>query len=208
MADSSSVLVCARSSDSKRPLKGLKLGDAKTVFVEIDYSITKKFGASGGLSLLKSNSETTADDNVFVKRVVSNIETNRTKITLHYDVGEDDRFLKLTLYASKACVQVFKIIVYYYVCPANETLLVTRTVAPSSGFIETSANCSIKQSGKKGSVVVAKCGSDGEWRKVEDEEGGCSSDCGAGTELINDTCTGTVYRLSYVELFYPKKFPS
>jgi hypothetical protein len=190
--------VCARYNNPELPLKRLNLRDAKRVYVVIDYKITIKFGLSGGLSLL-SNFE----DNV--KRLVSDKETNRTKTTVRYDPSEDNGILKLTLYASKACVQVFKITVYYHVCPANETLLVTRTVAPSSGFIEASANCSIKQSGKKGSVVVAKCGSDGEWRKVEDEEGGCSSDCGAGTELINDTCTGTVYRLPYVELFYPEK---
>ena len=192
--------MCAIRSDAKLPMKYINLADARRVFVEIDYKLTKTFSKSGGFFLLsnlmvsENSSETKNGDKLVVnKHRVSNTETkNQTKATLHYDLSEDDHFMNLTLYAVGACVQVFKIRVYYYVCPTNETLMVTRTAAPSTGFLEASANCSIKQSGKKGSVVVAKCGSDGEWSKVEDKEGGCTNDCGAGTELINDTCTGTV----------------
>ena len=193
------MFACPRNGQAQLPLKQLDLKDAKRVFVEIEYIIAKTFGSSGGLSLISSSG--TAEDDVRSKRLINNKETNRTKTTLSYDSNEDDHLLNLTLYASKACVQVFKITVYYNVCPTDEMLKVSRTVAPISGYIEASANCSIKQSGKKGSVVVAKCGSDGKWVKVEDKEGGCSSDCDPGTELISDTCKGTVQKSTYLFCF-------
>jgi hypothetical protein len=171
----------------------LDVKDGKRVFVEIDYKVTMTFGNSGGF-YLKSSSGTS--DGNGDKRLVSDKKIKRTNITLHYDFNEDDHLLNLSLYVIKACVLVFEIKVYYNVCPTDETLQVSRTVAPISGYIEASANCSIKQSGKKGSVVVAKCGSDGEWIKVEDKDGGCSSDCSPGTELIRDTCTGMLQKLN------------
>ena len=162
--------------------------DAKKIFVEIDYRITRNF-TFGGLSLLSNllKSGTSDTRNILVSNSMSE---NNTKATLHYDVKKDDHSVNVTLHGYKICVKVFKVTVYYYVCPKNDALMVTRTAAPRTGFIEASTNCSIKQSGKKGSVVVAKCGSDGEWRKVGDKEGGCTNDCDPGTELINDTCTG------------------
>jgi hypothetical protein len=90
----------------------------------------------------ENSSETKNDKLVVNKHRVSNAETkNQTKATLHYDLSEDHHFMNLTLYAVGACVQVFKIRVYYYVCPTNETLMVIKTAAPSSGFNEASANC-------------------------------------------------------------------
>lgn len=170
--------------------------DAKKVFVEIEYMISRNFSASGGLFLLSNLLVLGTSDSRNKNRLVSNsMSSKRKKATLHYDVQKDDHLLNLTLRGYKICVKVFKITVYYYVCPKNDTLMVTRTTAPRTGFIEASANCSIKQSGKKGSVVVAKCGSDGKWRKVEDKEGGCTNDCGPGTELndTSNTCTGMVH---------------
>ena len=172
------------------PLKPMDTKDAKKIFVEIEYRISKNV-TFGGLflssNLLKSGTSDTRNKGILVSNSASK---NNTKATLHYDVRKDDHLVNLTLRGQKICVKVFKVTVYYYVCPKNDALMVTRTVAPRTGFIEASANCSIKQSGKKGSVVVAKCGSDGEWRKVVDKEGGCTNDCDPGTELINDTCTG------------------
>ena len=166
--------------------------DAKKIFVEIEYKIAQNFSTSGGLSLLSNLlvSGSTSDTRNKDILVSNSMSENNTKATLHYDVKKGDHSVNLTLHGYKICVKVFKVTVYYYVCPKNDALMVTRTVAPRTGFIEASANCSIKQSGKKGSVVVAKCGSDGEWRKVVDKEGGCTNDCDPGTELINDTCTG------------------
>lgn len=173
--------------------------DARKVAVEIEYKLAEAFSSSGGL-FLSSNlleSESTSDTRNKDK-LISNTKTdNNSKSTLYYDVTKDDDQLNLTLHGFKVCVKVFKITVYFYVCPKNDELKVSRTVAPRTGFIEASANCSIKQSGKKGSVVVAKCGDDGEWTKVEDKEGGCRNDCGPGTELINDTCTGTVHVFNF-----------
>ena len=167
--------------------------DARKVAVEIEYRLSKAVSSSSGLFLLSNLLESgSTSDTRNKERLISNTETaNNSKSTLYYDVTKGDDQLNLTLYGFKVCVKVFKIKVYFYVCPKNDALKVSRTVAPRTGFIEASANCSIKQSGKKGSVVVAKCGYDGEWTKVEDKEGGCRNDCGPGTELINDSCTGT-----------------
>ena len=185
------MLLCGRLSNGKLPLKPMDTKDAKKIFVEIEYRIAQNFSTSGGLflssNLLVSGTSDTRNKDILVSNSVSE---NNTKATLHYDVRKDDHLVNLTLHGYKICVKVFKVTVYYYVCPKSDALMVTRTAAPRTGFIEASANCSIKQSGKKGSVVVATCGSDGEWRKVEDKEGGCTNDCDPGTELINDTCTG------------------
>ncbi|XP_028394189.1 ephrin type-B receptor 1-B-like [Dendronephthya gigantea] len=194
--DDGSALFCGRKTNAKFPLKYIKTKDAKKVFVEIEYNIYRTFGESSGLFILsnllmsENISEAKDKEGLVEKHSVDKIASNvRKKATLHYDINEDDHFMNLTLLGFKVCVKVFSITVYYNVCPANESLKVTRTAAPRIGFIEASVNCSIKQSGKKGSVVVAKCGSDGNWSKVEDKEGGCTNDCDPGTELINDTCT-------------------
>ena len=136
----------------------------------------------------ENNSETRNED-ALMKRRVDNKKGNRTTVTLEYDINEDDNFLNLTLYGVKLCVQVYKITVYFYFCPKNKRLSVIRTVAPSTGYTEVSKDCPIKQSGQKGTVLVAKCGSNGEWTKLKDKIG-CTNDCNAGTELTNGTCTG------------------
>lgn len=191
------MYVCTQRGDVKLPLKYVDVRDAKRVFIEIEYEMPKLFSEKSAFILLSSmissenRSETRTETGPSAKRVLSVREVkNRTKTTVHFDVKDNGSILNLTLVASRACVQVFKITMYFYVCPKNKTLKVSRTPAPNVGFEEARVNCSIKQTGKGGSVVVAKCGSNGEWVKLEDKGGGCTDECDAGTELIVDACTG------------------
>lgn len=112
-----------------------------------------------------------------------------TKKTLHYDVDKKEVLLNLTLRARKICVTVLSIRVYYYVCPKNKTLMVNRTVAPSTGVVNATVNCDFNVDGNDGSVVVAQCENDGKWTKISNKDG-CKRNCEPGTEPLNSACMG------------------
>ncbi|XP_046849885.1 ephrin type-B receptor 1-B-like isoform X1 [Xenia sp. Carnegie-2017] len=189
------ALSCSRSKVSTSLyLKRLKTQDANRVFVEIKYEIDKTLSSNSNFRIssnfIRNGKALKMKGELGFERtdVLGTTATNgSTKKTLHYDVDKKEVLLNLTLRARKVCVTVLSIRVYYYVCPKNKTLMVNRTVAPSTGVVNATVNCDFNVDGNDGSVVVAQCENDGKWTKISNKDG-CKRNCEPGTEPLNSAC--------------------